>query len=220
VIKIIACGYEITTELKERFYQSLEMQSVGSFEVYDRSEVHYPHRYYLMENTVEGVNMANCKDDDILIFADMDDFFCSDNAIKIIEDTYAENSNLLLTYGSYFDMKTQEKGKFCGEYQEDECFRTAPWRASHLKTMKYKLFRSIPLREFKDNKCVWVKCATDRALMLPALELAGFGRIRHIEEILYCYCEQENSVWKTNREQSLRIREYIHSSAPMMIGEF
>jgi hypothetical protein len=201
--------------------QSIEMQTVGGFEVYDRTEVHYPHRYYLMENTVEGVKMANCKDDDILVFLDCDDFFTDEDALKIITETYEADPKLLLTYGSYVNLSTSEKGKFNGPYEPNECFRSAPWRASHLKTMKYKLWKAIPEREFKDNKCVWIHAATDRAIMLPALELSGHERIKWIEQILYCYDDtNKNSVWKTNREQSLRIREYIHSRAPMMIGEF
>ena len=174
-------------------------------------------RKYLLKNTVDTIQETKMNDDDIIVFIDADDFLCDEKALEIINNEYEENETLLLTYGSYCNLSSNEKGKFCGPYIYGENVRQSQWRASHLKTMKYRLFKKIPNTCFLDENGTYFKCCADRAIMTPAIELAGFNNIKWIEPIIYCYNDiNPISCWSTNRSLSVKTREYIINMEPLI----
>lgn len=218
MIKVIVCGYKCEGTL-QKCMDSIEMQIFRDFSVHVSIDDE-ANRKYLLRNTVDTVLGCGAYADDILVFVDADDFLCDEDAFEIIESVYKENPELLLTYGSYCNLSNSKKGKFCGPYLDGESFRCSPWRGSHLKTMRKKLFDAIPRLSFLDSNAKWFRCCADRALMTPAMELAGHGRIRWIETVLYCYNDMNPiSCWKTNRELSIRTRDYISSQQPQWMLE-
>jgi len=168
---------------------------------------------YLVRNTWELVKSIDAADDDILAFLDSDDFFCDEDALRIVANAYAANPECLVTYGSYVNYSSSKRGKFCGAYGPEECVRTSLWRASHLKTCKYKLWRRLSESMLKwPDGGPWFSCAADRVFMVPLMEMAGWDRCRHLDWLLYCYDDTNpESVWLTRREESVTTRRHIET---------
>lgn len=208
MLKVIVCGYKCVNTL-DRCLKSIKTQSYKDYNLIV-SVVEDSDRMYLLENTVKSIARCSPKPDDIIVLIDADDFLTDEDAFKIISEVYKNNPEVLLTYGSYVNLSSSKTGKFCFEYEEHEDVRTSPWKGSHLKTFKYKLFQKIPDSELRDDDGEYYKCCADRALMIPMMEIAGYDRVRYIPMILYCYNDTNPiSVWKTMRSESKRIRELL-----------
>lgn len=214
MLKIIVCGYNCA-HIIDRCFKSINMQSYKNYQTIvslDKIE----DRKYLVRNTHDTIENACCEQEDIIVLVDADDFICDEDAFKTIVQTYSENQNILLTYGSYINFSTNERGKFCGEYKPFDNYRTAEWKASHLKTFKYKLWEKLPKEHLKFDNGTWFKCCADRAIMIPLLEIAGNDRIKYIDTLLYCYDDTNiNSVWRTMKNESVYTRKYIESRIPL-----
>lgn len=207
MIHVIVCGYQ--PERLERCIASINMQSLTDRIIYtsiDKDD----NRKYLVRNTWELVQTIPASDNDILVFVDADDFLCDEDALQIVAETYLRNSECLLTYGSYVNLSSNKRGKFCGPYGSGENVRTAEWRGSHLKTCKYKLWKNLEKSDLTWPDGTWFRCCADRAIMVPLMELAGLERCRYIDKLIYCYDDTNPiSVWKTMRDESIKTRERI-----------
>ena len=213
MLRIIICGYNPGNKL-QMCLASVEMQTMRDFKI--SLSIDQEPRKYLLKNTIDTARECRADSDDVFVFLDADDWLADENAFEIIQNAYEDSSRLLLTYGSYCNLSDNKKGKFCGPYLPGEDFAASQWRGSHLKTMKKKLFDAIPEDRFKDEDEKYFKCCADRALMIPAMELAGYERIKWVETILYCYNDlNPASCWKTNRELSIKTRQYISSRRPL-----
>jgi hypothetical protein len=214
VIRIIICGRD-EKHLLKRCFDSVKMQRHGDSIVYVSLDSD-KNRKYLVRNTWELIAEKNIPDEDILVFLDADDFLCDEDALKIITDTYEKYPGCLLTYGSYANYSSGKRGKFTGPYSPEESVRHSPWRASHLKTCKSKLWKCLPERCLKWPDGSWFKCAADRAFMIPLMEMAGWDRCQYIDWLLYCYNDENpESVWDTMRDESIRTREQIFVMPPL-----
>lgn len=177
-------------------------------------------RMYSGYNRLKAVRLLEPDDNDILIFLDADDFLFDSKVLSIIKYYYNQNLNLLLTHGSYQIYPDPNMPTNNGPYQKEEFVNgirdmaLGSWKASHLKTMKYKLFKKIKESSFKNNDGTglgsWLGAATDMALMMPALEMAGYERIQYIPEILYYY-NRETKLNHDKVDASLQERcaEYV-----------
>ena len=201
---IICCGYNVEPFI-ERCIQSVLHQTLSSWHmsiVFDPSTdksyhtaykyaskkitiTHNTSRMYALKNQYTCIESAGCSPDDILIFLDADDFFCTDNALEII-DGYYKKSKCLLTYGSMYSVSTGAIDKTTA-YRFFEKFRTYKWKIRHPRTLAYKLFKKIPLSYLTDSSGFFYSINADLAIMIPALELAGHRRIRRISEVIYGY---------------------------------
>jgi hypothetical protein len=65
----------------------------------------------------------------------------------------------------------------------------AKWRATHLRTFRYGLWKHIKKRDLRGADGRWLRTAWDLAIMLPMLEMAG-SRAVHIPDVLYVYDDQ------------------------------
>lgn len=213
MIHFIICGYK-NEGLLDRCLKSLYVQSNTCFKNHVSMSTDSP-RMYLLENTWTTIKNLAMDPDDVIACLDADDFLCDENAAEIIEKIYGENKNLLLTYGTYCNYSSGKRGKFNGPYGKTENVRTSPWRASHLKTFKRKLFDQIPEEALLDEDKKFYKCCADRALMVPMLEMAGPRNCMYVESVLYCYNDTNSlGVWKTMKTESKRIRSRLSSQKP------
>lgn len=209
MIHVVVCGFE--PSLMERCMTSINMQSFINKAVYVSLDSPSS-RKYLVRNTWDTVGLLEAADEDILAFADADDFLIDEDALQIVNDTYAQNPTCLLTYGSYVNLSSNKRGKYCGQYQNDENPRVSPWRASHLKTCKMKLWKTLKVSDLTWPDGTWFKCCADRAIMIPLMERAGMENTQYIDHLLYCYDDTNpQSVWRTMKEESLRTRAFIMS---------
>ena len=142
-----------------------------------------------IQNIINAIETLNPDDNDILCFVDGDDYLMP-NALDIVNKYYYAD-NLLITYGNFIDshgIASPLKG-----YTEDD-FKdgirkqlTYNWQASHLKTMKYKLWKQIDHDESFKHKGKWINACDDMAFMIPALEMAGYKRSQFVKEFIYSY---------------------------------
>lgn len=142
-------------------------------------------RLFQPRNFYDGVHSV-CKDDeDIVVIVDSDDQLAS-FALSEVAEVYNKNPDCLLTYGTYHRSgRPYSDREFQGSYVNDD-FRQQPWKASHLKTFKYKLFKHLKPEDFMyDDKQTWFPRTGDQVIMLPMLEMAGLDRIKYISKVLY-----------------------------------
>jgi len=162
---IISAVYNMSEHLKANIAM-LKLQNYDNFEVYfgddlstDNScevienNIKNDPRFHLIKHTEKKFSMgnicacieaANPTDEDIIVLVDGDDRLANENVLSCINQTYAE-TNCLMTYGSFG--ANGEKHKCCKPYPSlaatFNLFRFFKWRASHLKTFKYKLWKRI-----------------------------------------------------------------------------
>jgi glycosyltransferase involved in cell wall biosynthesis len=101
---------------------------------------------YSMGNIRTLIDIAKPENEDVIVLVDGDDHLAHDHVLERIKDIYSER-DCWMTYGSYSgDGHTVEK--VCRPYSA-RCiaknkFKSVKWRASHLKTFKYGLWKRIP----------------------------------------------------------------------------
>jgi putative sugar O-methyltransferase len=146
-------------------------------------------------NIANAIRNSNCKDEDVIITLDGDDWLYNENVLNRVFKEY-KNSDTLLTYGQYISYPGKQSGH-CKEYHpriiKNREYRRDEWRMSHLRTFKYKLFKRIKEEDLIDpRKKVYFEMAWDLALMFPMAEMAGH-RIKFISDFLYVY-NRENPI--------------------------
>lgn len=171
----------------------------------------------LIKNTERCGALANlykaihsCKDDDIIVTLDGDDWFATDYVLELINKVY-NKFGVCLTYGNY-RCYPHDRGSACGyfpkEVIESNTFREYRWCASHLRTFYAGLFKKIKLEDLMyDNK--FYPMAWDLAMMYPMLEMSG-GKFMFIPDTLYIYnIDNPINDSKVNLELQDRLDKYI-----------
>ncbi len=144
---------------------------------------------YALQNIAETIGaIDDIDDEDIIILLDGDDWLPCDSTLSHLEKVYNSN-DCLMTYGSYVYAPHGNKGIEPSAYPQsvidDNSFRTDQWRASHLRTFKYKIWKEINHDDLKNSEGYY-KVAYDQAIMLPLLEMAA-ERAVYIPEIMHVY---------------------------------
>jgi glycosyltransferase involved in cell wall biosynthesis len=113
----------------------------GRFEVIAHAE-----KMYALGNRATLIELARPADDDVIVLVDGDDYLAHENVLKTLADIY-QRRDCWLTYGSFRRTDRTEKDAVCREYSRRTVakarYRKVDWRASHLKTFLYKLWRRI-----------------------------------------------------------------------------
>jgi len=164
-----------------------------------------------MYNFTQQLATLNPSDDDIIVDLDLDDYLLP-HALEIVNNAYERWPELLLTYGSYITESGRPE-RFNGIYKSN-AFRSQRWKASHLKTFKYKLFKNIHKKDLKgkDGRCL--KVCADMAMMFPMLEMAGLNRIYFNEVPIYVYNDiSKYNDHKTQGEEQKRVEKYLRAKA-------
>ena len=164
---------------------------------------------YALENIASTIDsIEDIGDEDIILMLDGDDWLSSMNVLSHLEKVY-NNEQCLVTYGSYAYFPTGKKGVEPSAYPEqtitNNTFRNDRWRASHLRTFKYKLWKQINHDDLKSADGYY-KVAYDQAVMLPLLEMAS-DRSTYIAEVLYVY----NRLNPLNVDK-IKIKEQEHAA--------
>ena len=146
-------------------------------------------KYYALENISRTIEKASCDDEDIIILLDGDDWLASSHSLSTLACAYDEK-DCLMTYGSYVYNPTGQRGVEPSQYPDEvvknNLFREDLWRASHLRSFKYSLWKKLSQNDLKDENGKYYTMAYDQAIMLPLLEMAS-TRSRYIEDTLYVY---------------------------------
>lgn len=105
---------------------------------------------FSMGNIYTLIEHAQPDDEDVLVLVDGDDRLADEKVLDKLAEIYRRH-NCWMTYGSYSDGGPVPE-PICKPYPESVIrknrFRNAKWRASHLKTFKYKLWARLDRSAF------------------------------------------------------------------------
>jgi hypothetical protein len=160
-----------------------EISNCDKFELVVNKE-----KKFALRNIVEAIDKLDCDGEDVIVLLDGDDWISSRNALNRLCEAY--NDDTLITYGSYVlnphGFKGPEPSQYPPEVIQSNLFRQDKWRASHLRTFKYKLWKNINLKDLKDKNGKYYEMAYDQAIMLPLLEMSA-EKSKYIPEVLHVY---------------------------------
>ncbi len=162
-------------------------------------------------NIWRGIKYAEPEDEDVIAFYDADDGL-EKKALTVVAHQYRKFPNLLITYGSFLRTDTKKRTRTSNPYNSKTSVRKQKWHGSHLKTFKYKLFKHFPKKYLKDRKGNWFCAASDLALMFPLFEMAGWDRVKHVEECIYIWRFTSKRV---NRELQIKNEALIRNKKPL-----
>lgn len=175
----------------------------------DKIKVHKNNsRLTALPNLLLATKLLNPFDDDVLITLDADDWLYDSNSLSIVNSYYEKYPNLLLTHGSWEGYPFPNVNTNNAPYTEEEFkanIRKYPWRASHLRTFKYKLWKLVKDEDLRDEHGLYYESAWDLAMMWPMLEMAGYERVKFIPEKLLVY-NMENP----NGDSILRVKQQMY----------
>ena len=166
---------------------------------------------YALKSRVIGLDKVayeygGIDDEDVIVHLDGDDWFADEWSLSRLADAYSDGT--LVTYGGAMrlqDGKLSEPfmhalsnsriekrwGRRAAPKYPDEVvakrdYRNYPWGACHCRTFKYKLYKQIYRSDFLDNNGNYLRYATDMAIFIPILEMAG-DKIKYINDLIYIY---------------------------------
>jgi len=172
---------------------------------------------YALQNIAETIDsIEDIDDEDIIILLDGDDWLPSNNTLSHLEKVY-NSSDCLMTYGSYVYSPNGTKGVEPSAYPQsvidNNSYRQDQWRASHLRTFKYKLWDKIDQNDLQNDNGYY-KVAYDQAIMLPLLEMAG-PRAKYISEVMHVYNRVNPlNVDKTKQEEQFQTAQEVRAKKP------
>jgi len=150
---------------------------------------------YALKNIAMAIDSSHNEDDDVIILLDGDDWFSSTMVLSRLNEEYSD-SDCYVTYGSYIAHPMgwigPEPSQYPEEVIEGNKFREDRWRASHLRTFRYKMWKNINHDDLKDDHGDYYKMAYDQAIMLPIMEMSS-ERSVYIPDILHVY-NKENPI--------------------------
>jgi len=143
-------------------------------------------------NIIQAISMHNLTDEDIIVFMDADDWLINNKSLQVVVDTYNQHPETLVTHGSFDTLPTREPKLYFitnSKYTREEFsnLRSSIWKGSALRTMKYRVFKNIKDSDLRDDSGVYFTSGCDLAVMYPALEMAGYDRVKFIKDIIYVY---------------------------------
>lgn len=164
------------------------------------------------QNLVEVI--GKLPDDRIVACVDHDDWLGPPSALCAHARRFAAGA--WVTYGSFI-FADGRRGEPSTPYRPDENPRKAPWKATHLKCFKAGLFKKIKHEHLKDAEGRWLEHARDLALMFPLLEMAGYARTAHVQEVVYVYHWANSTEFRGSEEvraEEAKILKYVRSLPP------
>lgn len=149
------------------------------------------------------------RDEEILVLLDLDDWFFRTDTVALLNQIYADPS-VWVTYGNYIS-STGAPGH-CAPWPRGVAPRAAPWIFSHLKTMRGFIWNQIDKGDFRGPDGEFALACADRAIMYPALDMAGPEHTRFIDTPLVVYNRHvNNNVDTLDPDYTERLRSWFAS---------
>ncbi|WP_263352900.1 glycosyltransferase family 2 protein [Acidicapsa acidisoli] len=188
----------------ERAYETRESDS--------RIHIHVnATQQFSMVNLIQGVQRSGDDPEDILIVLDGDDWFATEDSLKIIRGTY-RTFGCWMTYGSWISDHAMMPGRWPAYPDGTIDFRTHDWLGTAVRTWKRWLWDHIDDRDFRDATGNYFRVTEDQAAMLPMLEMSGTRRAKHIADVLMIYNRSSPFACAyVRREEMLANAEYLKS---------
>ena len=166
-----------------------------------------------LASIIAATKALNANPEDVIINIDADDQLYCNDAFEYLVSVYSD-PNILMTYGQ-FEPMSHSYHNYCKPIRDTETYRKSGyWYASHLRTYKKKIFDLINDNDLRDDDGQYYKMAGDAALLYPLIELAGNGRVRFIDKILYLYNDlSELNEMKVNSSKQVGIANKVRSKS-------
>lgn len=150
-------------------------------------------RFTLIRNPVRRRKMPNlyeafqsCKDNEIIVCLDGDDWFAHDNVLQQYNEIY-QNPDIWLTYGSAIFYPTYHRTIGAPlsdkELKHQKVRDLDRFEVSMPRTFYAGLFKQIKLKDFFYQE-KYIEMSDDPAFMFPMIEMAG-EHVKFCEEIQY-----------------------------------
>jgi glycosyltransferase involved in cell wall biosynthesis len=167
-------------------------------------------RMYALPNIITSIAAQSPNSEDVILMLDADDWLSGNNSATIVKRYYDRNPELLLTHGSWVPYPHVPVATNNYPYSLSDWvrgIRNVDWRASHLRTFKYKVWRCVKDEDLRDPCNKYYETAWDLAIMFPMLEMCGPNRVKYISERIYTY-NQETPF----NDGKVRLREQMITS--------
>jgi len=162
-------------------------------------------RVLALANIVKGIQKADCKDEDVIVLVDGDDWLATPDVLSIVARTY-EDPEVWLTYGTFKRVPGDVVDKVARPTPpgHDPRHGTYFWR--HLRTYKYFLWKNLKDEDLRFSETgEYFPAGYDVAIMRPLVEIATHKHVKYIDEILYIY-NRGNPLCDGNVNRSLQAR--------------
>jgi glycosyltransferase involved in cell wall biosynthesis len=182
----------------------------------EKYDIH--HRVHLIHNDNNRGSLANtmcgilwCKNSDIVVCYDGDDFFPHTHVLEHIHNLYKDPTTCA-TYGQYMEFPSNRLGN-CRQVPS-EVINANGWRdfplplaTSHLRTFYAGLGKQISFEDlYYNNKLLSTSC--DLGFFWPILEMCGHYA-KFVPEILYVYRETDINDYKLRLPLMIEIYKYM-----------
>tara|TARA_R110000822_G_scaffold50816_6_gene132483 strand:+ start:652 stop:2262 length:1611 start_codon:yes stop_codon:yes gene_type:complete len=135
-------------------------------------------------------------DEDILVFVDGDDWLAESTVLTQLNDFYNKN-NYWMSYGGYVDYPEltfpggphgYQNTRYPKQIQNTKSYRKDWWRASHLRTFKWWLYKQIKDEDLRYSKTgEYYFHAEDLASSFPCLEMCPPNKIGVHDFVTYVF---------------------------------
>jgi glycosyltransferase involved in cell wall biosynthesis len=156
------------------------------------------------------------QDEDVVCILDGDDKFLQPEALEVVAGYYRSRPNCLVTYGQY--VASNGNPGHCKRYTRDEFddLRNKSFRASHLLTFKWKLYKEFlrqdpEVNSYKDENGEFFTMTYDQALIFPLMEIAGYPNVVFNDKPIYWYRLHEKNDHMIDRARQIEIEAKIRS---------
>lgn len=179
VIYIDDCSTDDTYELVRTYIHQRKMENRVLL-------IHNEERRGALYNQYHAIH--RCKDTDIIIILDGDDWLFDNHVFDFINSTY-NNPNVWLTYGQFALHPTKDTG-WCVpmpiEVVKKNGFREYGFIPGHLRTFYAGLFKQIKKEDLM-YQGHFFHMTGDIAVMFPMIEMARQGHFQFISKTLMVY---------------------------------
>jgi len=142
--------------------------------------------------------VSDLQDDDILVLFESDDWFATNTVLEQLNDLY-NATDCWVTYGGMvvwegfnpdgsqiLKQPYPQNTNFPDIVHKHRNYRKDLWRASHLKTMRGFIYKSINKEDFKTIDGKWT-LPEDIVIMFAALEMSGKDKIQNVKFSTHIY---------------------------------
>jgi glycosyltransferase involved in cell wall biosynthesis len=174
-------------------------------------------------NIVRSIREQHPQDEDIIVTLDADDWFTIPETLSIVEEYYKRDPQTLVTHGSWVSYPDSYANTNNAPYSPSDWargIRHVDWRASHLRTFKYKVWKYIKDKDLRGPDGLYARVAWDLAIMFPMLELSGINRVKFVNELIYTYNQETPyNDGKMRLEEQMRMADYFAAKKPYCYQE-
>lgn len=161
-------------------------------------------------NYIEYIDQFIESDNDIIIHLDGDDWLFDEHVLEKLNNFY-NSKDCWMTYGGFvcydgsdnITLPYPQSTPYSDFVHEHKLYRRDLWRASHLRTFRAFLFKSIDKKDFKsrfNNEYFWH--ASDLSWQFPCLEMCGKDKIGVVDFYTHVYNQTLNNQIRTQERES------------------